>query len=165
MPKFTASLTSRSSSRRRAKRIGLRARCRFDGHEDVVGGRIHRRTAARELVSMCRVSRDFPSRARSDAEVSGVQHVSDEIAIWQAECIGSARRLVTARFCRTRARSFSRGAGIRYNPGSRNERASYNGSIEASQASDVGSIPIARSNMQRDSTANGRGSSDAPAAP
>ena len=26
-----------------------------------------------------------------------------------------------------------------------NERASYNGSIEASQASDVGSIPIARS--------------------
>jgi hypothetical protein len=26
------------------------------------------------------------------------------------------------------------------------ERASYNGSIEASQASDVGSIPIARSN-------------------
>jgi hypothetical protein len=27
-----------------------------------------------------------------------------------------------------------------------NERASYNGSIEASQASDVGSIPIARSN-------------------
>ena len=28
---------------------------------------------------------------------------------------------------------------------SRNERASYNGSIEASQASDVGSIPIARS--------------------
>src|ERR1700730_1647226 len=29
--------------------------------------------------------------------------------------------------------------------GQRNERASYNGSIEASQASDVGSIPIARS--------------------
>jgi hypothetical protein len=28
----------------------------------------------------------------------------------------------------------------------RAERASYNGSIEASQASDVGSIPIARSN-------------------
>jgi hypothetical protein len=27
------------------------------------------------------------------------------------------------------------------------ERASYNGSIEASQASDVGSIPIARSNQ------------------
>jgi hypothetical protein len=27
------------------------------------------------------------------------------------------------------------------------ERASYNGSIEASQASDVGSIPIARSNI------------------
>jgi hypothetical protein len=31
----------------------------------------------------------------------------------------------------------------RYNQ--KNERASYNGSIEASQASDVGSIPIARS--------------------
>jgi hypothetical protein len=29
--------------------------------------------------------------------------------------------------------------------GNPNERASYNGSIEASQASDVGSIPIARS--------------------
>ena len=29
-----------------------------------------------------------------------------------------------------------------------NERASYNGSIEASQASDVGSIPIARSRIQ-----------------
>jgi hypothetical protein len=27
-----------------------------------------------------------------------------------------------------------------------NERASYNGSIEASQASDTGSIPVARSN-------------------
>ncbi len=33
------------------------------------------------------------------------------------------------------------------------ERASYNGSIEASQASDVGSIPIARSNKLFDSTA------------
>ena len=32
-----------------------------------------------------------------------------------------------------------------YNQDARNERASYNGSIEASQASDVGSIPIARS--------------------
>jgi hypothetical protein len=29
------------------------------------------------------------------------------------------------------------------------ERASYNGSIEASQASDVGSIPIARSNISK----------------
>ena len=37
------------------------------------------------------------------------------------------------------------GRVIRYNRGSWNERASYNGSIEASQASDVGSIPIARS--------------------
>ena len=36
---------------------------------------------------------------------------------------------------------------VRYNePTVRNKRASYNGSIEASQASDVGSIPIARSN-------------------
>jgi hypothetical protein len=41
---------------------------------------------------------------------------------------------------------FSRGRVIRYNRDSWNERASYNGSIEASQASDVGSIPIARSN-------------------
>ena len=32
-----------------------------------------------------------------------------------------------------------------YNQQARTERASYNGSIEASQASDVGSIPIARS--------------------
>src|SRR5580765_215893 len=32
-----------------------------------------------------------------------------------------------------------------YNQQAGNERASYNGSIEASQASDVGSIPIARS--------------------
>ena len=32
---------------------------------------------------------------------------------------------------------------------SKSERASYNGSIEASQASDVGSIPIARSNIQK----------------
>jgi hypothetical protein len=31
------------------------------------------------------------------------------------------------------------------------ERASYNGSIEASQASDVGSIPIARSIIRDDS--------------
>jgi hypothetical protein len=37
--------------------------------------------------------------------------------------------------------------------GSRNERASYNGSIEASQASDVGSIPIARSKNPDDSIA------------
>jgi hypothetical protein len=34
-----------------------------------------------------------------------------------------------------------------------NERASYNGSIEASQASDVGSIPIARSITLDDSIA------------
>ena len=34
-----------------------------------------------------------------------------------------------------------------------NERASYNGSIEASQASDVGSIPIARSINLVDSVA------------
>jgi hypothetical protein len=40
---------------------------------------------------------------------------------------------------------YSRDRLIRYNRGSWNERASYNGSIEASQASDVGSIPIARS--------------------
>ena len=33
------------------------------------------------------------------------------------------------------------------------ERASYNGSIEASQASDVGSIPIARSNFALTSAA------------
>jgi hypothetical protein len=33
----------------------------------------------------------------------------------------------------------------------RNKRASYNGSIEASQASDVGSIPIARSRTHDDS--------------
>src|SRR6266480_8002666 len=36
-------------------------------------------------------------------------------------------------------------ARIQTDPLPRNERASYNGSIEASQASDVGSIPIARS--------------------
>jgi hypothetical protein len=36
-----------------------------------------------------------------------------------------------------------------YNQDARNERASYNGSIEASQASDVGSIPIARSRFKR----------------
>jgi NAD(P)-dependent dehydrogenase (short-subunit alcohol dehydrogenase family) len=35
-----------------------------------------------------------------------------------------------------------------------NERASYNGSIEASQASDVGSIPIARSIVSLDPTAH-----------
>ena len=34
---------------------------------------------------------------------------------------------------------------VMYNQQDRAERASYNGSIEASQASDVGSIPIARS--------------------
>jgi hypothetical protein len=34
------------------------------------------------------------------------------------------------------------------------ERASYNGSIEASQASDVGSIPIARSNNLQNSVAS-----------
>ncbi len=45
-----------------------------------------------------------------------------------------------------RAAGFSQGREIGYNRGSWNERASYNGSIEASQASDVGSIPIARSN-------------------
>jgi hypothetical protein len=33
---------------------------------------------------------------------------------------------------------------------SNRERASYNGSIEASQASDVGSIPIARSRFKKD---------------
>jgi hypothetical protein len=35
--------------------------------------------------------------------------------------------------------------GVVYNRQPGKERASYNGSIEASQASDVGSIPIARS--------------------
>ena len=43
---------------------------------------------------------------------------------------------------------------VRYNePTVRNKRASYNGSIEASQASDVGSIPIARSINLVDSVA------------
>jgi hypothetical protein len=43
---------------------------------------------------------------------------------------------------------------FRYNLASRQvERASYNGSIEASQASDVGSIPIARSISLDDSVA------------
>jgi hypothetical protein len=41
---------------------------------------------------------------------------------------------------------------LMYNREVRNERASYNGSIEASQASDVGSIPIARSINHDDST-------------
>ena len=36
-----------------------------------------------------------------------------------------------------------------YNQSLDGERASYNGSIEASQASDVGSIPIARSRFKR----------------
>ncbi len=40
---------------------------------------------------------------------------------------------------------------LMYNRKVRNERASYNGSIEASQASDVGSIPIARSRKSADS--------------
>jgi hypothetical protein len=51
------------------------------------------------------------------------------------------------------ATGFSMGRVIRYNRGSWNERASYNGSIEASQASDVGSIPIARSITLDDSIA------------
>ena len=44
------------------------------------------------------------------------------------------------------------GAVMYYNEpaGSTRERASYNGSIEASQASDVGSIPIARSISTQD---------------
>jgi hypothetical protein len=40
---------------------------------------------------------------------------------------------------------------VMYNQQDRAERASYNGSIEASQASDVGSIPIARSITSDDS--------------
>src|SRR4029077_1443667 len=42
---------------------------------------------------------------------------------------------------------------LMYNRTVRKERASYNGSIEASQASDVGSIPIARSINLVDSVA------------
>ena len=42
---------------------------------------------------------------------------------------------------------------VMYNQQDRAERASYNGSIEASQASDVGSIPIARSKIADDSIA------------
>src|SRR6266702_1427442 len=41
---------------------------------------------------------------------------------------------------------------LMYNRKVRSERASYNGSIEASQASDVGSIPIARSITHDDPT-------------
>jgi hypothetical protein len=41
--------------------------------------------------------------------------------------------------------SSSRSDRVMYNQEVAIERASYNGSIEASQASDVGSIPIARS--------------------
>jgi hypothetical protein len=101
--------------------------------------------AMRDFAGVIWAGGQFPAGARGRLRVRRVERVMG--GEWRRHIgyIGQERKIVMGGL----VTGFSWGRGIRYNRGSWNERASYNGSIEASQASDVGSIPIARSNYLR----------------
>ena len=99
---------------------------------------------AKTLARQLRMMRNRRVRGRELDDSNGFAAEERIQARWEARSAWDPAVPADAFFVETLL--YSRRISRVYLASKRNTRASYNGSIEASQASDVGSIPIARSN-------------------
>ena len=104
---------------------------------------------AKTLARQLRMMRNRRVRGRELDDSNGFAAEERIQARWEARSAWDPAVPADAFFVETLL--YSRRISRVYLASKRNTRASYNGSIEASQASDVGSIPIARSRTHDDS--------------